>query len=217
MKKPIRDFDKIHKIFHVTNRDGGINSTPTDGLPLDIDLLGQPSNFVDRVSDDLGQPLDIELGGENKPELHRDSSLEILDTTPPQRLPDAQSPWTYYDPEDTVKKAEAKETVDYGSNANGGGPTRFNSPFFSRKIPMSWECVNPSSKNTDEFDMDNISIAATEPVSESESGIHSPETCVKCTQESHHRNSFFSDMFANNTCGNATRPPLRRLQGFYFN
>ena len=186
MKKPIRDFDKIQKIFHVTNRDGGINSTPTDGLPLDIDFLGEP----DGVSDDLGQPLD-KLGGENKPELHRDCSLEILDTTPPQRLPDAQSPWTYYDPEDTVKTAEAKGMVDYGSNANGGGPMCFNSPSFSGKIPMSWEGVNPSFKNTDEIDIDNISIAATEPVSESESGIHSPETCVKCTRESHHRNSFF--------------------------
>lgn len=52
MKKPIRDFDKMHRIFHLTNRDGGINSAPTDGLPLDIDFLDQPSN---RVCDDLGQ------------------------------------------------------------------------------------------------------------------------------------------------------------------
>lgn len=62
MKKPIRDFDKMHRIFHLTNRDGGINSAPTDGLPLDIDFLDQPSN---RVCDDLGQSL--ELGGEKKP------------------------------------------------------------------------------------------------------------------------------------------------------
>ena len=214
MKKSNRDFDKMHRIFHFTHRDGGINSAPTDGLPLDIDVLGQPSNFVDRVSDDLGQPL--ELGGENKPQLHRrDCSLEIVENSPPQNLPDAQSPWTCYvteDPEDTVKTAEAK-----GTEANGGGPTCFNSPSFTGKIPLSWE-VNPSSKNTDEIDIDNISIPATEPVSESESGMNSPETCVKCTQESdHHKNSLFLDMFANNTCGNATRPPLRRLKGFCFN
>lgn len=203
----------MHRIFHLINRDGGINSAPTDGLPLDIDFLDQPSN---RVCDDLGQSL--ELGGEKKTQLHRDPSLEILDNTPPQRLQDAQSPWTYYpteDPEDTVKTAEANGTVDDGSDANGRGPTCFNSPRFSGKIPLSWE-VKPSSKNTD--DIDTISIAATEPVSESESALNSPETCVKCTQESyHHENSLFSDMFANNTCGNATRPPLRRLKGFCFN